>query len=586
MLSRKMNKQALSTQKPSIKREHAGLIRDNKEFSLFASTPADHIFYLQESIGNRAVRGLLHSGFIQARLRIGQPGDIYEQEADRVANAVMRMPAPQVREREEETLEREPMAKKISRKIQRQTLHGGRLIQNKPYSVQIQPILQRQSELEEEEKVQRKVEKNEEEELQITPTIRLKEEDEETEEQPLIQTKRRSSAEYETNTDLEGAIRSVGTGGQPLPESVRAFFEPRFGQDFSQVRVHTGPKAVESARTLNARAYTRGRDIVFGTGQYAPATSRGRRLLAHELTHVVQQRSTLNSITNSAEIVQRDDVTQMSITPEYARGLSDEDLREQIRTLTEQVQGLEPLRISTLEGEEEYQPEVEDEYEVAQCNLSVLQAEQRRRRVEQRRRRIRQADWGSFRTHRDIDAAVSLEDRVLYVMESLVEQYNYPVDGAAALVGNLWVESRGTMAPNILEGGRLARRGEPAPQRGGVGLVQWTAERREAVLGTERGVDILFDMDAQIAYMVRELRGRYAGVNNVLNNPANLNQATRRVFRDYETPQVVVDWRRAVRGGDPAEIRRTEQIMNGAERGRRQRARRARDLYLREHSER
>ncbi len=65
--------------------------------------------------------------------------------------------------------------------------------------------------------------------------------------------------------------------------------EPRFGHDFSRVRVHTGSKAVTSATTVNALAYTVGRDVVFGAGQYAPNTSDGKRLLAHELTHVVQQ---------------------------------------------------------------------------------------------------------------------------------------------------------------------------------------------------------------------------------------------------------------------------------------------------------
>jgi len=65
--------------------------------------------------------------------------------------------------------------------------------------------------------------------------------------------------------------------------------EPRFGHDFSQVRVHTNAKVAESARAVNALAYTVGRDVVFGVGQYAPTTSAGQRLLAHELTHVVQQ---------------------------------------------------------------------------------------------------------------------------------------------------------------------------------------------------------------------------------------------------------------------------------------------------------
>jgi hypothetical protein len=77
--------------------------------------------------------------------------------------------------------------------------------------------------------------------------------------------------------------------GQPLQPAARAFFEPRFGYDFSAVRVHSDASAGRSALEINARAYTVGQHLVFGTGKLAPETDEGRRLLAHELTHVVQQ---------------------------------------------------------------------------------------------------------------------------------------------------------------------------------------------------------------------------------------------------------------------------------------------------------
>ncbi len=77
--------------------------------------------------------------------------------------------------------------------------------------------------------------------------------------------------------------------GQPLDRATLAFMEPRFGQDFSQVRVHTDAKAADSAHAVNALAYTVGPNLVFGTGQYAPQTSAGQRLMAHELAHIVQQ---------------------------------------------------------------------------------------------------------------------------------------------------------------------------------------------------------------------------------------------------------------------------------------------------------
>lgn len=86
---------------------------------------------------------------------------------------------------------------------------------------------------------------------------------------------------------LQGVLSAPG---QPLDAATRGFMEPRLGQDFSAVRVHTGARAAESARSVNARAYTVGRDVVFGEGQFAPETDVGKRLIAHELVHTVQQR--------------------------------------------------------------------------------------------------------------------------------------------------------------------------------------------------------------------------------------------------------------------------------------------------------
>ena len=89
--------------------------------------------------------------------------------------------------------------------------------------------------------------------------------------------------------DTHAAARVAGDGGAPLPADLRGFFEPRFGQDFSQVRVHTGGVAERAAHNVRARAYTYGSDIVFGAGAWAPASTSGRHLIAHELAHVVQQ---------------------------------------------------------------------------------------------------------------------------------------------------------------------------------------------------------------------------------------------------------------------------------------------------------
>lgn len=109
------------------------------------------------------------------------------------------------------------------------------------------------------------------------------------EDEGRVQAKGRPGETLTVSRREESRIESMRGGGEPLPQSTRAYFEPRFGQDFSHVRLHRGGRAADSARSVNARAYTTGRDIVFGAGEYRPEESEGRKLLAHELTHVVQQ---------------------------------------------------------------------------------------------------------------------------------------------------------------------------------------------------------------------------------------------------------------------------------------------------------
>ena len=103
------------------------------------------------------------------------------------------------------------------------------------------------------------------------------------------ETVQRRAAGTATPTTVPPIVHEVlRSPGQPLDVATRAFFEPRFGHDFSQVRVHTDARSAESARAVNASAYTVEQDIAFGDGQYAPHTAEGRRLLAHELTHTLQ----------------------------------------------------------------------------------------------------------------------------------------------------------------------------------------------------------------------------------------------------------------------------------------------------------
>jgi hypothetical protein len=198
-------------------------------------------------IGNQAMQRL----WIQAKLTVNQPGDRFEREADRVAEAVMRMPEP---------------------------LHTGRMGDSRATSV---PALQRMC-----------PECEEEQHGSPAPVQRLcsKCGTKETEEESL-QAKEVSGRTPEITPTIQAQIDAMRGAGRSLPESERAFFQPRFGHDFANVRIHADARAAESARQVHALAYTAGPDIVFGAGQYAPGTSAGRRLLAHELTHVVQQRS-------------------------------------------------------------------------------------------------------------------------------------------------------------------------------------------------------------------------------------------------------------------------------------------------------
>ncbi len=100
--------------------------------------------------------------------------------------------------------------------------------------------------------------------------------------------------------------------GQSLDSGTRSFMESRFGHDFSGVRIHTDGQAAASARAVNALAYTVGRDVVFGSGQYLPGTMAGKRLLAHELTHVVQQGRGGSSLTSLPESRLEEDAHQTS----------------------------------------------------------------------------------------------------------------------------------------------------------------------------------------------------------------------------------------------------------------------------------
>jgi hypothetical protein len=255
---------------------------------------AAKILGMQQALGNQAVQqmaatcpafpsacptgGACHTCpvRVQAKLAISQPGDPYEQEADRVAEAVMRMPGPplsRVREWEQgrqsegktATLQRKCAACASGQGLCPKCAEEERM-QRKPLAAQITPLVQRQVTEELDAKKAPAGSRSIEGEEGVPPIV------------------------YEV-------LRSPG---QPLDAATRAFFEPRFGYDFSGVRVHTDAKAAESARAVNARAYTVGRDVVFGAGQYAPGTYAGRSLIAHELSHTLQQ--SIGKMANDVEL--------------------------------------------------------------------------------------------------------------------------------------------------------------------------------------------------------------------------------------------------------------------------------------------
>jgi hypothetical protein len=198
-------------------------------------------------IGNQAQLRLLTTKATTAALTVGAANDPLEHEADAVADRVMRMPEPGV------ALARAPL--QVSRKCAECEEEEGR--PTGPSGTDPPPsVLRRKcAACEEETKVQRKA------------------------------TDPGAAAEAAPPIVTE-ALRSPG---HPLDAATRAYFEPRFGYDFSGVRVHTGRVAEQSARDVNAHAYSVGQDIVFGADQYAPGATSGRALIAHELTHVVQQ---------------------------------------------------------------------------------------------------------------------------------------------------------------------------------------------------------------------------------------------------------------------------------------------------------
>ncbi len=163
-----------------------------------------------------------------------------------------------------------------------------------------------------------------EEEVQTKPDDTVQRQAEEEEEE-LVQPKREGQPNQNGAPSTDSIVRDgVSGGGHRLPSGLGSFFGTRFGHDFSGVRLHTDSQAASSAKAINAKAYTVGSDVVFGAGQYAPDSSRGRWLIAHELAHVVQGRggggpTAQRSLENEANTAATDIMTGKTAAVEERR---------------------------------------------------------------------------------------------------------------------------------------------------------------------------------------------------------------------------------------------------------------------------
>jgi hypothetical protein len=225
------------------------------------------------------------------RLRIGSPGDAFEQEADRVAEAAVA--GDTIRASWSLSLMR------VDPQLQRKCDCGSPEHSSPCSECRDQKATSELSLISGEGRdgiLQRQVEPTEEEsdDSEFDAKDEMEEDDEiepyegETTE-PLIQGKVLPGFGLDHSASLEQRIARLRSGGTPLPDTTRNFFERRLGYDFSRVRIHADTPAAEAAKAAQARAFTMGSDIVFGAGQRAFDTSVGQRLLAHELTHVIQQ---------------------------------------------------------------------------------------------------------------------------------------------------------------------------------------------------------------------------------------------------------------------------------------------------------
>src|SRR5665648_732153 len=208
---------------------------------------------------------------VQSKLTVNKPGDKFEQEADKMADKVMRMPAPAPPEKEE--------------KVQRATLPEEKVQKATLPEEKIQKATLPEEKIQKATLPEEKVQKKEEEKIQ---KANLPEEKIQKKEEEKLQRKGGDGTSA-VASDTQSAIKSKTSGGQPLSSEARSYMEPRFNADFSNVRIHNDPESARLSNQLSARAFTYQNHVFFSRDQYQPGTSEGKQLLAHELTHTIQQ---------------------------------------------------------------------------------------------------------------------------------------------------------------------------------------------------------------------------------------------------------------------------------------------------------
>jgi hypothetical protein len=251
------------------------------------------------------------SGFfaVQPKLTVGQPGDKYEQEADRVAEQVV----------DGASEEQSFFAPATSPNLQ-----------SKPLVETISPLVQMRSEEEEEAQTKLEIQCQEEEEEEMMQMQPLEEEEE------MLQPKANHGAKSPKSIEL--LLKMNQANGSSLDNKTRGKMEQSFGADFSDVKIHTDNAAVQMNKELGAQAFTSGNDIYFNKGKYDPGSQNGNKLLAHELTHTVQQGASKGT-SETSSLVQCDNGTvETSEGIEEIEGLevtsSADDIR--MRLLTSQ----------------------------------------------------------------------------------------------------------------------------------------------------------------------------------------------------------------------------------------------------------